>query len=255
MDTIKCSTNILDYYTPAEETTIAYTPLLKESKKFKGIINPDNQELLSVVSHKYKLVTNEELIEKLLTTLDKVDCKYYIEPSHSFVSNKRMRLQLKFPELTLHDSESEIPFSLFIHNSYDQTEGIRIIAGAIRAICANGMIFGKVMQKFYHKHFQSVDVEKVSRTFNTIYNTLPEVQARITALQRIDAFELDRDIYVKTKKIMGEDFLKENGLEHEPAINLSAWQLYNLMTYYVSHHISVLQRANYQTKMSKLFNL
>ena len=62
-----------------------------------------------------------------------------------------MRLQITFPDLTLKDSESDIPLSLFLHNSYDMSEGVRFYFRAIRAICSNGMNSGEMLVSYYSK--------------------------------------------------------------------------------------------------------
>ena len=100
----------------------------------------------------YQLVRNEDLIKELLDQLLGLSTSFKVDPSHSFVQNERMRVQITFPELRMQDSESDIALSLFLHNSYDQSEGVRMYFGAIRSICSNGMIFGDVMAKMYHRH-------------------------------------------------------------------------------------------------------
>jgi len=62
-------------------------------------------------------------------------------------------LHVKFPELFIKDdSDDGMALSLYIHISYDMSEGIKIYWGAIRAICTNGVVFGEVLAKFYGKH-------------------------------------------------------------------------------------------------------
>ena len=70
-----------------------------------------------------------------------------------------MRLQVTFPELTLNDGKSDIALSMFIHNPYDGSEGVRVFYGGIRAICTNGFVFGEVLSKFYSKHTKGINLE------------------------------------------------------------------------------------------------
>jgi len=48
---------------------------------------------------------------------------------HSCVDNNRMRLQMTFPELTHHDSESENVRTAYLHNSYNLSKCVRFIFG------------------------------------------------------------------------------------------------------------------------------
>ena len=91
-----------------------------------------------------------------------LDSPFRIDPSHSFCENNRMRLQITFPDLSLKDSESDIPISLFLHNSYDMSEGIRVFFGAIRSICSNGMVFGNVLARFNGRHTQGIKIESIT---------------------------------------------------------------------------------------------
>lgn len=65
----------------------------------------------------------------LLEQLHYLDTNWIIDPSHSFIENNRMRLQVTFPDLSLNDGKSDISLSLFLHNSYDGSEGVRLIWG------------------------------------------------------------------------------------------------------------------------------
>lgn len=136
--------------------------VLKESAEYKAIIRQDNHNLISIVNKKYKLIENSELIDQLMNQLKRTDQKFEIEKHHSFCTDKRMRLHVKFPETTIKDdSEDGIALSLYLHNSYDMTEGVRMYWGAIRSICTNGMVFGKVLAKFYSKHTQGFQMNEL----------------------------------------------------------------------------------------------
>lgn len=85
--------------------------------------------------------------------------------------------------LIIKDSESDIPISLFLHNSYDMSEGVRVFFGAIRSICSNGMVFGNVLAKFYGKHTQGFRIENITAKLHEAYDFLPEIQDRINQLE------------------------------------------------------------------------
>lgn len=105
---------------------------------YKAIVRPgaDKDTVISLVKDSYRLVPNRELIEPFLEQINKLNVNWRIDTSHSFAQINRMRLQVTFPDLYLHDGESDIPLSLFLHNSYDMSESVRLFFGAIRAICS-----------------------------------------------------------------------------------------------------------------------
>jgi hypothetical protein len=124
----------------------------KPTKNYKAIVREDNGKLVSIMKDSYQLVPNREVILPLLEQLHNLDTNWVIDPSHSFADDNRMRLQVTFDDLKLNDGRSDIALSLFLHNSYDGSEGVRMFWGAIRGICSNGMVFGNVLSKYFRKH-------------------------------------------------------------------------------------------------------
>jgi len=252
-------------YFPVEECSVRYVPTESFGKEnpsntpyrtddFKAIIKPDTNELLNICSSKYKIVPNQVLIEELMEKLEKTDQKYYIEPSHSYATSKRMRVQFTFPELKLTDAESDIPLSLFIHNSYDYSEGIRLLWGAIRGICSNGLIFGTVKYKFYHRHTKGFEITNLKENFDKMLIEVPQIQQRIDLLQQESFVEEDK--IVKTiEENFGEKMIKEMNVMFHLENNASKWFIINLITYYISHHVSIRQRDLYQRKVSRVFGI
>jgi len=127
-------------------------PNIDVTDNYKAIVRQDRGKLISIMKNTYQLVPNREVILPLLQELHKLDNKWVIDSSHSFVDDSRMRLQVTFPELTLNVGTSDISLSLFLHNSYDGSEGVRLFWGAIREICTNGMVFGTLLSKYYRRH-------------------------------------------------------------------------------------------------------
>ena len=95
-----------------------YKPTEKPAGQYKAIVRNDNNSLISIVNKNYKLVPNAELIDQVMEQLERTDQRYEIDNHHSFVTDKRMRLHITFPELLINDdSDDGIVLSLFLHNS------------------------------------------------------------------------------------------------------------------------------------------
>jgi hypothetical protein len=160
-----------------------------------------------------------------------------------------MRLQVTFPDLTFNDGKSDIALSLFLHNSYDGSEGVRMFWGAIRGICSNGMIFGKVLSKFYAKHTSGIRIENLKEQVQLTYGQIPVIKERIEILQNI---EVTKTLQESVEKYLGKSVTKYVQ-EHPTPEN--QWILYNYLTWYISHMIHQRMRAAYQMKVSRLFQL
>jgi len=173
---------------------------------YKAIVREDTNELISIVRRSYRIVPNNLLIDQLLQELNRIDTPYRIDESHSFVNNCRMRLQVTFPEITFNDGESDIALSLFLHNSYDMSEGVRMFWGAIRSICTNGMVFGKVLAKFYHRHTRGFDIGNLRRTLTQIYDLIPVIQNRI---RELESRPVTNEICEKVTKELGKTVARQ----------------------------------------------
>ena len=237
---------------PVEERKVFFADNNNEpvrAKEYKAIVRPDKNKLVSVMEDSYKLVSNYEVIMPLLEQLNQLDTRWNFDNSHSFVESKRMRLQVTFPDLTLNDGRSDIALSLFMHNSYDGSEGVRMFWGAIRAICSNGMIFGDVLSKFYSKHTKNINLSNLKEQLEATYDKIPVIKHRIEILQNLSVTkEVNDDVNNK----MGKTISKY--VEDQPAA-ANQWVLYNILTYYISHLIEKRMRASYQMRVSKLFRL
>jgi len=218
---------------------------------YKSIVRDDKNEVISIVKDSYQIVRNETLINELLQFLAVSGEEFKIDESHSFVQNNRMRLMITFPNLTLHDSESDINLSLFLHNSYDMSEGVRFSFGAIRAICANGMIFGEILGRYYSKHTSGFSLEDFSQKLDEAKAHFPEIQQRIRMLQNMSANEeLIEGVSNKISKRLADQILDEFEVNQ-----MSQWQLLNRVTNYISHDVDKPHRARHQRSVSKLFGI
>ncbi len=72
----------------------------RKTKLYKAIVREDNGRLVSIMKNTYKIIPNSEVIKPLLEELNNLDTNWIIDPSHSFVDDSRMRLQVTFPDLT-----------------------------------------------------------------------------------------------------------------------------------------------------------
>jgi len=240
------------YLFPVEERRVFFADNDKEAKgtrEYKAIVRPDKNKLISVMQDSYKLIPNRDIIMPLLEQLHGLDIRWNFDNSHSFVDSKRMRLQVTFPDLTLNDGRSDIALSLFLHNSYDGSEGVRMYWGAIRDICTNGMVFGDVLSKFYSKHTSGINLGNLKEQLEQTYDQIPVIKERIEILKRLRITDkIKEDVEDK----MGKKIAKY--IEYQ-SVAKNQWVMYNMITFYISHVISQKMRASYQMKASKLFRL
>lgn len=229
----------------------------------KAIVRSDTMEWISTVTENYEVVTNSEVIDNTLNALDALNFDYEINKSESFLTNHRMRLVLKVPELTFNEGTSDVEPMISIHNSYNYSEGVRILMGLIRKICTNGMVITDSVNKFYHKHTKGIEVEKIQKRIMEMRESLPVVENRIQELQNQQP---DKKLMDILRDKMSKTIIRKAGLDEEEEKNqpifpdvdperLNQYRLYNLFTYIVSHQIAKKNRLRYQQRLGQIFEL
>lgn len=218
------------------------------SSDYKALVRADTNEVVSIVRRTYKMIPNSELIDSLMGQLDDLDTPSQINELHSFSNNQRMRLMITFPEMTVKDGESEIAMALYLHNSYDQSEAIRMAFGAFRFICTNGMVLGMILGRFYSKHTAGLKMGDVQQSLSVAHENLPLIQSRINELQEARVTE---DLEKRVEKQVG----KRLTTSVARYMTGSQWDLYNALTDIISHQIQPRHQARYQTGVSKAFGL
>lgn len=221
----------------------------------KAIVRIDTNEYISTVGENYKIVTNEELITKSMSYIDELGYKWNIDNSHSFCNNKRMKLAIVFPDITFNDGRSDVDFSIYLHNSYNRAEGIRLFMGFIREICTNGMIAGKLLGKYYHRHTSGANIENIGQTVKESIACVPQVQERIEQLKEIPVV-VDKGLQETLCDEFGDRVGKEtckNLYNYTQTEMTNMYLLMNVITWYISHHVSLQQRTMQQLKVSKYF--
>lgn len=251
--------NLQSYFFDVEERDVVLPSLPgsgimdKPIDDYKAIVTTINgkEKVVSIAKKSYKLVRNEELIEPFLEQLTSLNEEWIIDNSHSFCMANRMRLQVTFPEIKLHDGTSEIPLSVYLHNSYDQSEGVRMFWGAIREVCSNGMIFGKVMGSLYARHTSGFNFDSLEKQFANLSYKIEQVQARINYLKSTG---LEENFMKELQESLGKKRLEEI-TNTDTILHQSQWDLLNDITYYISHDVAKPKRADLQLKTSKVFQL
>ena len=248
--------NLQHYYFNVEEKDISLindTPWDDPINGYKAIVANINgkEKVVSVAKKSYNLIRNQELIEPFLEEIDKLNVQWKVDHSHSFCLLNRMRLQITFPEIMVSDKESEIPLSVYLHNSYDQSESVRLFWGAIRSICSNGMIFGDVLGSLYARHTSGFSFDKLESQFNNVTDKICHVQNRVDVLR---SASLDEDVMERVQKALGKRRLEEI-IQTDTLPDISQWDLLNDITYFISHNEKKPKRARLQLAASKAFAL
>lgn len=239
-----------------EPLALADSPFLEPEKinGYKALVIANGNhhgDVVSIVKDTYKVVQNRELILPFLDDIEALGVNWTIDPSHSFIQPNRMRMQITFPDIFISDEDSSIPLSLYLHNSYDMSEGVRVFWGAIRSVCTNGMVFGEVLGSFYGRHTKGFTFDNVDQQFHQVTAKVSDIQQQIDHLRNTG---LNAELMEDLQKELGKRRLNSI-INTDKLPDKSQWDLLNDITYYISHDVEKPRRADFQMKVSKVFAL
>lgn len=138
---------------------------------YKAIVDRNTGRTLSVVSSKYRLVTNYEafrvadyVVREVFEgkALSDFDCYNVLMPQSKGSCRIDLIIPNNFNKLFGNDKESWIPF-VRISNSYNRTTTLKYEIGFCRWICLNGVIFGKMGINFSVTHTDGITDKEIAK--------------------------------------------------------------------------------------------
>lgn len=164
----------------AEKTPSAFVRI----HRFKAVVAQDNQYVFSVVAPDYKLITNEEAIDlgfECFNQVFSVTKMSEMEPYNLIMPGSRSFCHIDFVhkkrELKLFKDDLWSPY-FRISNSYNRMFALKFDLGFCRAICMNGVIFGKRNIEFKFHHSRRASDPRIS--FNISAQHLADLEKQFT---------------------------------------------------------------------------
>ncbi len=147
-----------------------------ESKDHKALFNERDENILSIVSNNYKLITNEQALEigkkafvSLFPSVNKDDLIPFKVIATKKLTSCHIDLIHKEVKLDKWNQDTWLPF-LRVSNSYNRSVALSFELGFVRELCANGFIFDKKTVKVKYAHTKGaipaafeVDVSKLKK--------------------------------------------------------------------------------------------
>ena len=252
----------------AVEQEVAYAPHLfavtkqpvftkngQEINHVKALVRTDNNYPLSVVSDRYRLITNGEALERVkpfTNALGKADVKHFIEKEGA-----RLVSQFTYKDRTIQLPTVGDTVALRIHvvNSYDGYTPLRFTLGGMVLRCLNGLMVmnGEFEFKWRHvgeesanEEIQLPDPEKTFEHFTRAGKAWDE-WAQVPA---------DTETYeAVTNRVIALGVLSRGQIEKRKTdlkVQKTLWGLYDTLTYALTHDSSRLRESGRLKKLSAL---
>lgn len=223
---------------------------------YKFIVDK-NDNVLNVVTNKYKLYQHEEFYSDTLDKLYNLGLNFEIESANWDKQGKRNRLHLRFrfPEISFDVDGSPTVATFEAYNGVDGRMGVRNYLGAYRLICSNGLVLGKTFFYLYKKHMGS-DFHKKVKEHDKILMALEEFESIGEMIEQSQTVKATKQFIQKLSdagfptKIIKDEFvgrLYEYCNNYNERINPNlVYAYYALLTNWLSHEVA---RKNLQRQI------
>ncbi len=213
-----------------------------------ALVNPDTNHTYAVHSDRYHLARHEEVLEPVLEVLARENHRLQLDVKFP-EDGARMWAKLIFPDIsypvTTRHNDSVHP-TLEVFGSYDGAWPTKMLIGAYRLVCTNGMIVGVQFDAFYQRHWTDFDTEGVIdmvRGFDGVFCQQTEIWrnwANTPALPAdyenlIDPLRLsNKDLTAIGREVEASSGLRLDDLKLR---TLDRWSLFNIVTQFLSHSV------------------
>ena len=245
------------------ETDAAYLDQYGNWEKIndkKSLVRADGS-YVSTVGKNYSIVDNRKYFEGVINSLSQAEVQY--EPKQVYVegNGRRTTMVVKLPQFALYPNTQEAQdFELRIRNSFDTTMAADTILGFLRLICTNGMTAfdAQFSYRMIHKGDVLLKAEQAIELYRDFEGTWQRNKAIIEQLGHSKGTKDAVRRYIGDGEVSlnsifkGERWaskLQQKWYESNETTNL--WDLYNMMTYIISHEYG----HNYSSKVNKMQEL
>ena len=233
---------------PVKEDTI-YQAVGGDPSGWKFIIREDTEEILSVVTDKYKMVSNKDVVGAAEPVLKEIGAK--LTECETFANGARTSWTWKIPDVKVNIAGSKYSNSLkedYVHptitikNSYDGSVGLHILAGAFRLVCSNGLIIGNTISNKVNKHsIYNIHLDNIEESVNNTVNTVESVFKKdFPVLTNTDIKPKHVQNLIKMFPDFTMESLTQYLIAHKPH---TFWDLLNAATWVATHTM----KRNYET--------
>ena len=220
----------------------------------KAVVNTTINKVVGVVSLKYKLIHNVDL----LRTITPAVVELGISEKEPIIKTTRggaiTFFKFMSEKITGEVAKGDIVrFGVEFYNSYDGSFPVGFHIIAERLVCLNGLVVPKSITEISIRHTRSANTSEVRDRLKEYF---PKTTSAIDLWKSWSEIKPDRtriDQFLKKsvgRKLRNEFLTRYMTLGSEKQ---NLWEFYNILTYYISHQIKV--RKNEDIKALKQFQV
>ena len=147
---------------------------------YKFIVREDTGQVLSCMTDEYKLVNNQEVVDKTEKVLNKT--KAQLKEVKMFGDGARTKYTYIFPNTKVKVATNDyVNPEIIISNSYDGSNAVGVMGGAFRLVCENGLVIGYMLGRTKNDH--SIYNNSLDKIEEFIEEDIPEKYKGLEIIQ------------------------------------------------------------------------
>ena len=179
-----------------------------------------------------------------------------------------MKVRYTFVDLKFEIAPGDIVHpTMEVFCSYDTSLAQSFTVGGWRIICSNGMVIGKILAKYKHKHTLILDLDDAKMVIAegmanysqaaNLWKGLTERDAllkEVLAFQKLGFNKAERNSVEAAIKSTGKVKRWEDDDLENIIVQINAWELFNIYTEEASHRIDdIVRRERVSTNIAHTF--
>lgn len=228
------------YDFPVSKETVFLSPsegATQPIPHFEAIVRKDTNDVLGIVSEKYKLRTHGEVINAFRTALEGQGFEEKIQLAKNgaqlFATYKLLGEQI---EVGVGDFVS---LQFVVKNSYDGSSALQIMLGAYRLVCSNGMVIGKSFYKFSQRHIGdkngAMDTEKLRGQIFALSEQFRGVLPTLQKMSNQEVTAAEEYLFDAKTLQLPEYIVEEARAQWQQERDKNVWGFYNSLTHAITH--------------------
>ena len=215
----------------------------------QAIINADTDQVISVVSNRYKIVQNDVLVKDFEKYLSDTDTKFIRTGAGCNRTGSSFWANYRFPEIKTSVGEYKTPYgkldddielALDVWNSYDGSSGFGMSIGGLRKVCLNGLVVKEKLFRLSENHLEQEDminafVINVETAKNIFINNLAKSWEELTHVN----FDKVQAATVLRSLELGKLYANKIGYIYNQQLKSgelkTMWDFYNMVTWFTTH--------------------
>jgi hypothetical protein len=221
----------------------------------KAIVGLDTGKVYSIVSRDYRLIRHEDAITEVEQELSGTKGLGEYEAITDFYNGGgRMRRTYRFKNVGVEIMKGDvINPELHLFNSYDTRWPFVVSLGAFRVVCTNGLVVGERYLNLRKRHVYEIGQIDIREEVGTAISRFKKQarQWKVWAGRMLSQSAYSRTLEamklgVKAKEVIEGRVLQEaEDVDQDGFPIVTAWGLYNVLTWYISHHAVSLNHRVY----------